>query len=254
MEKLSSQFLDSCRRENGKILRGEHMTRIETFVDAAFAFSFTMLVISIDQIPGSPEEPLELSKDIPAFFLSAVLIGFIWVAHSNWSRNFGLQNRATTILSLLLVMLVLVFVYPIKLMMQITVLYFSIAVFDVQFLNTGMFDGPGWGGDNDVGQLFIYVAIGLISLSSILISFSQNALKYRDQLGMTESEHDYCVGSTITWSIVSITAFFSALIALLTSDNYAAYSGWIYASLAFSIRIAHWLYYRTKEKQGAVSK
>ena len=212
VEKLSSQFFDSCRHENGKILRGEHMTRIETFVDAAFAFSFTMLVISIDQIPSSPEELLELSKDIPAFFLSAVVIGSIWVAHSNWSRNFGLQNRATVILSLLLVMLVLVFVYPIKLMMQMTVLYFSTQVFDFQFLNTGMFELPGWGGDDDVGQLFIYVAIGLISLSSILIAFNQNALKYREQLGMTESEYTYCVSSTIAWTVVSITALVSALI------------------------------------------
>jgi uncharacterized membrane protein len=35
-------------------MRGENMTRIETFVDAAFAFAFTMLVISIDEIPRSP--------------------------------------------------------------------------------------------------------------------------------------------------------------------------------------------------------
>jgi uncharacterized membrane protein len=51
MQKLSDEFLDSCRREDGRILRGENMTRIETFVDAAFAFVFAMLVISIDEIP-----------------------------------------------------------------------------------------------------------------------------------------------------------------------------------------------------------
>lgn len=53
------------------------MTRIETFVDAAFAFAFTMLVISIDEIPSSPVELFELSKDIPAFILSALIIGSI---------------------------------------------------------------------------------------------------------------------------------------------------------------------------------
>ena len=56
MEPLSREFIDSCRREEGRIIRGDNMTRIETFVDAAFAFAFTMLVISIDEIPKSPPE------------------------------------------------------------------------------------------------------------------------------------------------------------------------------------------------------
>ena len=78
METLSQAFLDSCRRDHGRILRGENMTRIETFVDAAFAFAFTMLVISIDFIPKSPTELLALSSDIPAFLLkpTAVKIPF----------------------------------------------------------------------------------------------------------------------------------------------------------------------------------
>jgi|TARA_B100000809_G_scaffold203015_1_gene203974 uncharacterized membrane protein len=54
MDQLSQSFLDSCRQDAGRTMRGENMTRIETFVDAAFAFAFTMLVISIDEIPRSP--------------------------------------------------------------------------------------------------------------------------------------------------------------------------------------------------------
>lgn len=154
MEPLSQQYIENCRREGGKIIRGDNMTRIETFVDAAFAFSFTMLVISIDEIPQSPVELFELSKDIPAFLLSATIIGAIWLSHSNWSRVFGLQDRMTVNLSLALVMLVLIFIYPIKLVSQATVLYFSLAVFDIEALNTGMFESEGWA-NNEVAGLFI---------------------------------------------------------------------------------------------------
>jgi len=100
MEPLSQEFIASCRREGGRIIRGDSMTRIETFVDAAFAFAFTMLVISIDQIPTSPPELFELSKDIPAFVFSALTIGAVWLAHANWSRTFGLQDPITIQLSL----------------------------------------------------------------------------------------------------------------------------------------------------------
>ena len=73
MDKLSQEFLDSCRRDGGLIMRGENMTRIETFVDAAFAFAFTMLVISIDEIPRSPPELVAAARDIPAFIFSATI-------------------------------------------------------------------------------------------------------------------------------------------------------------------------------------
>ena len=45
MNRLSDEYISACRVDRGKILRGENMSRIETFVDAAFAFAFTMLVI-----------------------------------------------------------------------------------------------------------------------------------------------------------------------------------------------------------------
>lgn len=38
-------------------MRGLDMTQIEVFVDAAFAFAVTMLVISFDAIPRTLERP-----------------------------------------------------------------------------------------------------------------------------------------------------------------------------------------------------
>ena len=37
--------------EAGVRLRGEQVTRLETFVDAAFAFAMTLLVVSFDAMP-----------------------------------------------------------------------------------------------------------------------------------------------------------------------------------------------------------
>ena len=53
------------------------MTRIETLVDAVFAFVFTMLVISINEIPKTLSELLDLSQDILAFLISAAIICLI---------------------------------------------------------------------------------------------------------------------------------------------------------------------------------
>jgi hypothetical protein len=47
--------LDSLPRLAGFRLRGIAMTRLETFIDAAFAFAITMLVIATQQIPDDIE-------------------------------------------------------------------------------------------------------------------------------------------------------------------------------------------------------
>lgn len=237
MEPLSEKFIAGCRRENGKIIRGDSMTRIETFVDAAFAFAFTMLVISIDEIPQSPVELFELSKDIPAFLLSAMVLGLIWFSHSNWSRIFGLQDKLTVNLSLALVMLVLVFVYPIKLMSQATVEYYSVVEFDIDMLDTEMFDNPGWA-NNEAADLFVYVALGLMALSVIMIGFNQNALRYRAELRLNELEQQYCYNRTISWLVVVVTAVISLLAANVYDAERIARAGLIYFSMFLTLPLA----------------
>ena len=65
--------------------RGLEMTRMETFCDAAFAASF------------------------------AAIAGF-WLGHRAWSSNYGLDDALATILSLMMVFVMLVYVYPLKMM------------------------------------------------------------------------------------------------------------------------------------------
>ena len=99
MKPLSREYIDGCRREEGWIIRGDNMTPIETFVDVAFAFALTMLVINIGEIPKSPPELFVLSRAIPAFVFSTLIIGAVWLAHAKSSRTFGLQDSITVVYS-----------------------------------------------------------------------------------------------------------------------------------------------------------
>lgn len=232
MNVLAQDFLRNCRRDGGLTLRGENMTRIETFVDAAFAFSFTMLVISIDQIPRSPPELLALSKDIPAFIISAAIIGSIWLAQTTWSRIFGLQDTVTVLLSLGLVVLVLIFVYPIKLMIQASVEYISGGA-----MGMALFDDIGWA-NNSVASLFIYFSLGLIALSFILISLYLNALRFKRQLVLSNYEVHFCQHACVSWVVVALVAVASMLIALLSTEGRVALAGNVYSVLFIAIPIA----------------
>ena len=232
MQKLSDEFLDSCRREDGRILRGENMTRIETFVDAAFAFAFTMLVISIDEIPDTMPELLNLSQDIPAFLVSATIIGSIWVAHSIWSRTFGLQDRVTLYLSLGLVMLVLIFVYPIKLMVQLAIAFLSRGYLQQNLPGMEL---------ADVINLMIYFGLGLMALCFIIIALYQNSLRQREQLVLSAYEVAFCKLACLTWAIVAATALVSSLAAPVLGES-IQWSGLVYFSLWLTIPFARHQY------------
>jgi uncharacterized membrane protein len=100
------------------IPRQQQTTRLETFVDAAFAFALTMLVVSVDAIPQTYEQLIDAMKRVPAFAASFAIMVMFWHGHYRWSRRFGVEDTGSVVLSLLLVFLVLVFLYPLRLMMS----------------------------------------------------------------------------------------------------------------------------------------
>ncbi len=62
--------LDALPRLKGFRLRGMEMTRLETFIDAAFAFAISMLVIAAQQIPDNIQTLLAAFKNVPTFVCS----------------------------------------------------------------------------------------------------------------------------------------------------------------------------------------
>ncbi|PCJ26913.1 MAG: hypothetical protein COA96_04595 [SAR86 cluster bacterium] len=230
MEPLSDTFLATCRRYQGRILRGENMSRIETFVDAAFAFAFTMLVISIDEVPQSPPELFVLSRDIPAFLLSATLIGSVWMAHAIWSRTFGLQDGVTIYLSLGLVMLVLIFVYPIKLISQATVVHLSDGRLGME-----VFDNSGWE-NTGIADLFLYFSVGFIFLSLLIMALYLNSLRFKKQLRLNIIEIQFCHRMIVSCSAVTVVAISSCIIAMVAEDNIEI-AGYVYFLLFILIPV-----------------
>ncbi len=97
--------------------RGGGATRLEAFVDAAFAFAVTLLVISADRVPDSVRALVLALKQVPAFAAGFALLALFWYAHVRWSRHYRLDGMLATLLSLLLVFLVLVYVYPLRLLL-----------------------------------------------------------------------------------------------------------------------------------------
>lgn len=106
-------------------IRRHQPTRLEGFVDASFAFAVTMLVISFGHVPASVPEMLHALRGLPAFAASFLLIARIWMAHRDWSRHYDIEDTTSLRLSLLLVFVVLIFVYPLRLLFALFFVWIS---------------------------------------------------------------------------------------------------------------------------------
>lgn len=204
-------------------LRGREMTRLETFVDAAFAFALTLLVISFDEIPSNFAELEEALRGAPAFAASFAVLCMLWVAHREWSQRFGLEDAVSTLLSFALVFVVLIYVYPLKVLMAA-----------VMHGITG-----GWAPSNfrlesygELRMLLLYYGLGFAAANAILVLLNLHALRLADRLGLDDFERFETRATIGAWAIVGGSGLVSALAALSLPDERVTLASWLYMSLA----------------------
>lgn len=194
------------RGENGFFNRGREVTRTEAFVDAAFAFAVTLLVISIDAIPDTAEKLMDALKSVPAFGASFMLIALFWRGHAEWSRRYGLDDRQSQRLSLLLVFLVLVFVYPLR---MVFAAFFS-------WISDGWLPANlVFSSNADIRLMFVVFAIAFGSLGGVMLALYYRAYGLREQLRLDKVELLASRHSMVRWGMVVLFSLLSLLLSWL---------------------------------------
>lgn len=153
---------------DGFRLRGTSVSRLETFVDAAFAFGVTMLVISVGSVPKSIEELLLALRSVPAFAACFLILVMLWSGHEEWSRRYGIEDDGTTWWSLLFVFVMLVWIYPLRLIFAGAMDFF-----------TGGWakSGIGSGSWPDLRAAYLIYGVGFAAMNGILLALHRAALR-----------------------------------------------------------------------------
>jgi uncharacterized membrane protein len=186
--------------------RGDKTTRLEAFVDAAFAFSVTLLVIAGDSLPTSIAELEAALKQIPAYAASFALIMRFWLSHADWSRRYGMDDTASNRLSLLLVFVLLIFVYPLK--MVFSSLF---AVLTLGYLPTPF----SIGSVAEVPLMFQTFAVGFGSMALIMMLLFNGTLKKSAAMQLSADEVAYARFKRQDWALVAAFSLLSLLLAVL---------------------------------------
>jgi uncharacterized membrane protein len=231
MQPLSKEFLETCPVENGFRIRGLDMTRIEVFVDAAFAFAVTLLVISFDEIPSNFPEMVDALKKTPAFIAAVAQLVWIWWAHNTWSRRFGLEDSMTVFLSAALVIVVMVYVYPLRILAE--------GAFG--WLTNGWlpssFELQNY---DELRFMFVFLGVGFALLCMLFYAMNAYAARRSEQLVLDDVERFHLVTIRMVWAGSALTGGLSILLALTLPDRWVPLAGFGYMPLALVLPAIEW--------------
>ena len=205
--------------------RGVDMTRLETFCDAAFAFAVTMLVIG-EGIPKSYAELIVALKGVPAFAASFAAIASFWWSHRTWSRRYGLEDSITTVISLAMVFIMLVYVYPLKMVFTAFAYWASGGYLPAEFILTNPRDMLG---------IFVVYGVGFAAQTCMLTLLHLRVLRMGDDLGLNEVERIRTRQGLASNLVLGLTGVASAVWALTMPDSLAMFAGFMYMTLSVSM-------------------
>jgi len=242
----SDAFLAACPQRKGFRLRGSEMTRIEVFTDAAMAFAVTMLIISLDEIPNNYEDFMQALASAPVFVVCVMHVMLFWTGHQTWSRRFGLEDGTTIWLSGAMVCTMLIFIYPLKVLMGGA----------VSFVTDGWIQSDmAIESYTQLRYLIVVYGVGYFCLCGILVLLNAYALRIRDRLNLNNLEVFDTRSERNAWAIILGTASLSMLLALTLPDNMVSLSTMIYALLSIVMPAYSVLAERRRDRQfGAGSK
>ncbi len=210
--------------------RGAHVSRLEGFSDAVFAFALTLLVVSLE-VPKTFEELRGTLRGFVPFAACFGILFWIWHSHHVFFRRYGLVDGTTIFLTAVLLFVVLYYVYPLK------YLFTALAAW---FLGVEP-AAHGWvfprGGEGLV-LMRIYGG-GYVAVFGIFALLYTHAWRKREALGL-DVEERFATRMGIGVSLVNVgIGAISIGIALVVKPEHAGLSGWVYSATGPAIWAFH---------------
>ncbi len=194
--------------------------RLDDFTDAAFAFAVTLLLIAGGAELDSYAELVAAMRNVPAFLVGFALICSFWHGHVRWRRLGADAGGLSTLLTLALVFLVLIYVYPLRLMAD------SLAAYA-----TGM---PSRLATADLPGVFTIYGVGFAAMALLEATLFAAALRAP---GLPAAARESARDEAVVWSIQAGTGALSASLAQL--DGLRFFAPFTYLLLPVVIPLYH---------------
>lgn len=190
--------------ETTSSIRPVETQRLDAFVDASFAFAVTLLIIAGAEPLNDFGDLMRALGRIPAFAAGFGLVVMFWLGHRNYGRLAPVRDSWSATLSLMIVFMILIYVFPLRLLTEAGMAYFS----------QGRL--PGGGLIRSLEQLrdvYTIYGIGFAFLSWLYFLLYGHALKRGTVAGLAEEDRDEAQESRAIWGVICVTGLLSSALA-----------------------------------------
>lgn len=180
--------------------------RLDAFVDAAFAFAVSLLIIAGGEPPRNFADLLEALGRIPSFAMGFALIVMFWLGHRTFGRLVPVRDGLSVVLSLAIVFMALIYVFPLRMLTDAA----------AHFLSGGLLPGGGQIGTyGDLAGVYTVYGLGFAVLGALYFLLYRHAVSKADALGVETQDREAAASWSGVWAVIVVSGIVSALIAQL---------------------------------------
>ncbi len=195
--------------------RGEEPGRLENLSDGVFALAITLLLISTNA-PSNFDQIKKFVWELIPFCACIVLIVLIWHEHFVFYYRYGFRNTKVIVLNTLFLIIVLFYVYPLKFLCKLLLLYPLALVFNQESI---LIELSQMAKPEDTAPLMIIYGMGAASIFFILMLMYRYALKNAHLLNLNKIEEFDTRMSMTTNFLMATVPMLSVILAFLFRNS-----------------------------------
>lgn len=163
--------------------RGNELFRVEGLSDAVFAFSISLLVLSLE-VPQSFKQLKLIATGAFPFFATVAMLFLFWHIQYRFFRRYGLNDRTTVFLNLCYLAVLLFYVYPLKFLFSLLFMSWT----GVNLFEKATAEGVVILERKEFPQLVDLFSCGYMTLWMLVYFMHRHALRQRAKLELTTYE------------------------------------------------------------------
>lgn len=200
--------------------RDEMARRLDAFVDAAFAFAVTLLIVGGGEPPTRLSELIDMLLRAPAFGAAFGLIVMFWLGYCDLGRLWPHRDALSTGLSLAVVFVVLLYVFPLRLIMESALHAASGGVLP----GNALVESPA-----DLRFMYCAYGAGCFALATLFAALYWHHLRQGEPTPLQSLSGRIWIAN---WSILALVSAVSMTLAVAAPDTIATWApGMVYMSV-----------------------
>ncbi len=190
-------------------LRGQEITRLESFSDAVFGFALTLLIVSLD-VPKTFQDLIVTMRGFPAFALCFLFLTLLWNGHYKFCRLYGLDDGTCRFLTGVMLFLVLFYVYPLKFLFTFSVTAMLFSGVPATTLSRA-----------DFSTLLVIYGLGFAAVYAAITLLYLHAYRLREEMELNELERFDTRYQIQRLSILTCFGLIAAILAVLPGRQWS---------------------------------